>query len=553
MQLVGYNLLSVLLSLNTRDSAMPARSFARASLLVCSLLLSSSWAGTAPGPGDKPRRQQAILQVQDLIARNDLARARALLKRCIRDFPADAGFDNLAGVIEAQSGNYGEAETAFQRAIERDPKLTAAYLNLGRLYQENPAISGSPEKALDIYQRLLKHEPRNAEANYQAASLLFRRREFRRSLARLSHLAQQLQETAQVLSLKCAGYAALGERKKTDEVLARLLASPDLSEADARQIAPVLQAAKREDAVASLLETISRKRALSADLRRALGLAYEASGRLDEARSTLEAFVTSGNLSVSSLLELARIADEQKDYRGSLGYVAHARDLDPGNAAVHYAFGRVCIELELIAEARDSFAKAVALQPDNASYNYAMGAASAFGHDPIAAVPYFQKYLGLKPGDARAELALGEVFFREKDYESALPWFTHALASAETATAAHYYLGAIGLRQGRLDDAEGQLEAALKSSPEYADALAESGYYYFLKRNYLESEKQLKRALEIAPRHYSANFYLLNLYARTKDPRREAQEKVYEELQKQGEEKSQEMLRTVKVRPLDTQ
>src|SRR5581483_6044724 len=217
-------------------------------------------------------------------------------KKYIRDFPEDAGFDNLAGVVEAQSGNYAEAEKAFQKALLRDPKLTAAYLNLGRLYQENPAISRSADKALKVYERLLKYQPRNAQANYQAASLLFRRGEYRQSLSRLANLTPEQRETAQVLSLECAEYAALGARKKTDDLLARLLASPSLSETDARQIAPVLQVAKREDAVVSILETLARKRSLPADLQHTLGLAYEASGKLDQARSALEAFVASGNL-----------------------------------------------------------------------------------------------------------------------------------------------------------------------------------------------------------------------------------------------------------------
>ena len=114
-------------------------------------------------------------------------------------------------------------------------------------------------------------------------------------------------------------------------------------------------------------------------------------------------------------------------------------------------------------------------------------------------------------------------------------------------------MGAIALRQRHLDYAEGQLRAALKGSPSYADALAEFGYYYYLRQNYPESEQQLRRALEIAPRHYSANFYLLSLYIRTKDPRREAQAKFYEDLQKQSDQKSLEVLRTVKVQPFDTQ
>jgi len=57
---------------------------------------------------------------------------------------------------------------------------------------------------------------------------------------------------------------------------------------------------------------------------------------------------------VSSLLELARVAHKQRDYQGALGYLAHARDLEPGNASLHYDFGLVCLDLNLVAEARNS-------------------------------------------------------------------------------------------------------------------------------------------------------------------------------------------------------
>jgi tetratricopeptide (TPR) repeat protein len=211
----------------------------------------------------------------------------------------------------------------------------------------------------------------------------------------------------------------------------------------------------------------------------------------------------------------------------------------------------VCLALELVAEARNSFERAVTLQPENASYNYAMGATSALSRDPSDAVPYFEKYLKLRPQDPRGKLALGAVLFRAKDYDAATPWLTRAAVVPETAAAAHYYLGSLALQEGRWDDAANHLDLALKARPDYTDALAESAHYYFLRKNYAESEKRLRRALEMDPDHFSANFYLLTLYTRTGDPRREAQTKRYEELQKSREQKSLEVLRMVEVRPFE--
>jgi tetratricopeptide (TPR) repeat protein len=105
---------------------------------------------------------------------------------------------------------------------------------------------------------------------------------------------------------------------------------------------------------------------------------------------------------------------------------------------------------------------------------------------------------------------------------------------------------------GHIDDALPQLQSALRAKPDYADAIAELGQYYFLRKNYSEAEKQLQQALRLNPDHMAANFYLLSLYTRTHDPRRESQSKRYDELQELREKKVQEFLRMVEVRPFET-
>jgi tetratricopeptide (TPR) repeat protein len=120
------------------------------------------------------------------------------------------------------------------------------------------------------------------------------------------------------------------------------------------------------------------------------------------------------------------------------------------------------------------------------------------------------------------------------------------------ATKAHYYLGAIALQDGKLDEAQSELQQALQRDPDYTDALAELGQCYLMRKNYEQAEKLIQSALKIDPDHYEANFHLLMLYRRTKDPRQEAQAKRFEELKKLLVEKSQEFLRIVEVRPIET-
>jgi hypothetical protein len=44
------------------------------------------------------------------------------------------------------------------------------------------------------------------------------------------------------------------------------------------------------------------------------------------------------------------VAHDQKDYTGTWGYLAHARELQPNNASIHFFWGIVCIEQDLVVE-----------------------------------------------------------------------------------------------------------------------------------------------------------------------------------------------------------
>jgi tetratricopeptide (TPR) repeat protein len=520
---------------------------------LTAFLCAAHFSLACPKQDHPSERDQKILLIQQLIQDHDLGEANRKILEAAKQYPSYAGLDNLRGIVEAQQGNYAAAERSFHEALEREPQFTGAALNLGRLYQENVTVDPQARrKALDVYLGVLLYDSRNAEANYQSAALLLEQGRYQDSLDHISRLPAESQTGAQTWSIVCADYAALGSSERTNEAAERLLSDPTFSEPDARQALLGLRAGKRDDLIVALLAGLEKRQPLSPELLRVMGLAYEKTERLGEARAALERSIPPDNLKVGSLLELARVARKQRDYQGALGYLAHARDLEPDNAGVHYYFGLVCLDLNLVAEARNSFEKAVQIEPENPEYNYAMGATSTFRHDPGEAVPYFEKYLKLKPRDPRGKLALGAALFRAKDYEAAVPRLTEAALIPETATAAHYYLGAMALQERRLDAARIELELALKGKPDYADALAELGQYYLVQKDYSQAENHIRRALRIDPDHYSANFYLLTLYSRTRDARLEAQSKRFDDLKKLLAEKMQEFLRIVEVRPLET-
>lgn len=503
-----------------------------------------------PAAAAPPPLAESLARARDLLEQGDRVRARAELMRALAAHPSDPLALNFLGVVEAQDGNYRVAEGRFRAALRAAPRLTDAYLNLGRLYQEISATDGgAPRKALDTYEALLRYEPSHPEALYQSAVLLQVRGDFALSLERVSRLPDAPRQRAQVLAVRCADEAGLGHRAEADRAADALLARPELAEMDVLPILPVLSGHQRDDLALRLLEGLRARGLASADGLQRLGAAHEAAGRFDAAREALEASAASRPEAVPILLDLARVAWKAGDRRGALGYLAHARGLDPKDARIHFLFGMICVELDLGVEAYNSLKQAVALEPESASYNYGMGAVSLHRRDASEAVPYFRKYASLKPDDPRGPLAVGVAGFMARDFESARPELERAARSASTAAAANYFLGRIAREENDVDRALALVDKALQTEPGYADAWAERGLLHLRKREMEAAEKDLRRCLELEPANYLGNLHLLAVYQRSRDPRQEEQARRVEELSAQREQKAEEFRRIIEVRP----
>ena len=87
-----------------------------------------------------------------------------------------------------------------------------------------------------------------------------------------------------------------------------------------------------------------------------------------------------------------------------------------------------------------------------------------------------------------------------------------------------------------------EIERALELNPGLADAWAELGLIQTRSKEHERAEQSLTKALTIAPEHYEASVNLATLYARTKDPRREAQAAKVSALIEQREARAQQFL-----------
>ncbi|MEW5977293.1 MAG: tetratricopeptide repeat protein [Acidobacteriota bacterium] len=489
-----------------------------------------------------------LREVQQLIQENKLDRAETQLTAYLGKYPKEPVAHSFLGVIQAQQGKMEAAEASFKEAILYGPRMAGPYLNLGRLYLENASrFPDAQQKALTVYDQLLQFQPDQVEAAYQTAVLLQHLGQFSKSQSRLARLPSAEQNRAQALAVQLANRVKMNDTRQSHELAARLVSSPDLVEPDVLSVLPFLDS--HPALRVQLLEGLAR-RGLAGPLSwHQLGLAYEAENQWKEARQALERAAQGSPRLAVLLLDLARVAHKQGDLTGALGYLAHARDLKPGDPGIHFFFGMVCVEQNLPLEARKSLEQAVKLDDGNPYYHYALGAVLLQDRDPSLAIPQFERFCQLLPDDIRGRFSLGVAYFYSSQYEPARKQLEAVAADPRTAAAAQYFLARVAKQAGNLDEATARLRSSLAANPDYAEAHAEMGLMHIRNKEYAEAEKSLRRALELDPESYLANMNLLNLYQRTKDPRMAEQTQRFEEIKKKRSEEQQALLRTIEVRP----
>jgi tetratricopeptide (TPR) repeat protein len=518
--------------------------------VVLFLCLGSSLVAASPRLQDDLAPRATLQEIAVLLERGDLGAATRAVEPALKAHPADPLLHNLAGVIAARQGAFEPAESHFQTSIRLAPQAPAAYENLGRLYQEradgNPAMRA---KAMAIYRRLLDINPANVEGMFQSGFLLALDGQFAASRAMLARLPEEVRQRPQALAVLAADLDGAGDTAAARAAADALAVHPALTEADVLAVLPAMPVGTGDAMAARMLDALDRRALASPRALQVLAAIHVRGARFADARQLLERAAAAGGASAALLMELAQTAIKLKDFKGALGYLAHARSLEPANATVHFLFGMVCVQENLGREAYESMKKAVELDPENPLVNYAMGAVATHRHEPSESVPYFEKYVRLKPDDPRGHFALGAARFYSNQFEEARPELERAARAPETATGAHYFLGRIARQANDLPAARREIEQALQLNTGLADAWAELGLIQTRSSEYAQAEQSLTKALAIDPDHYAASVNLATLYARTKDPRREAQAARVATLMENRDARAQEFLRIIEVVP----
>ena len=345
--------------------------FVQITPLSFTLLLAASLSLPAPAFAQAAKKSSAAKQAahpsateillrdaQQALERNDYSAAADLYGKFLADHPAEAFAHFQLAYCFTALKRRAEAQAEYRKAIELDPKMGAAYLNLGLLLLENDpgaaapvllkAIELLPAKAEPHYLAGTALErsgnPANAAEHYrQAATLDESKWEYRIALARVLLATKQVadaeKEFRKSLELR-PNYAParLG--------LAQcLIAQQKLPEAT--------------DALHAYLETTPN----DSETRLQLASLYADQSRYDEALKELDLVSPGADPSPEADRLRIDLLFRSKHYADSVAPLRRLLAREPNDAALHGRLGRVLLQQRDFLGAQQELVAAFKLDP----------------------------------------------------------------------------------------------------------------------------------------------------------------------------------------------
>jgi tetratricopeptide (TPR) repeat protein len=412
---------------------------------------------------------------------------------------------NNVGVVRAHCQDVEAAHLAFQRAIELQPELDDAQLNLGLLWTR----TGELKKSLNLHRELLTRESNRPEAWNGLGSALLgldrvdeARKAFARSvelnpkytparynlsfaLSRLGDHESALRETKNALELDpyytTARYKlSIDLQYEGSEVWAPELGAPELVEPETKGVRDFDFEPTVLDELFNELEGAEPPKPLRTP-GRTLQLArdYLASGLYEQALSEATQAVRAGADRVEGAVVIAEIYSQRGLYGEALERFSEARSLGDQVRALA-GMARCLLQLDRLEEA------------------------GAVAEELLPSVGTNVDYL----------LTVGEVLTRLGDAKRAMEILDIALQQRPHDPLVQRHVARAALASGDRRRAKGAYRQAITSDPDYAAARVELGQMLLDEGAFEEAEKEIRRALELVPTYEEANLVLADLFQR---------------------------------------
>jgi tetratricopeptide (TPR) repeat protein len=417
------------------------------------------------------------------------------------------------GTAYFDQAHYAEAIVEFRRAIQLDPKHSAARVKLAEAFERNRDAAN----ALREYVRAADLLPDNADIQLRAGSYLLLAQQYEDAKGRADRVLAQSPANVDALILRGNALAGLADFDGAVAQYEDAIAA-DPARHEAFLSLGAIQSAQRKPQEA---EATFKKAVAAAPREVAPGLALAnflwSSGRPAEAESALKAALAiqpenpMANRALGVFYMATGRTAEAEDYFKALAATTGNTTGAVATLAQYYATTNRRPEARKLLEelAKRSDARSLA--------TVRLAALDAQEGQTVQGLTRLKEYLAKNPNDTSALLLSGELLARDGKRDEGLAATKAAIAIDPSSYRAHDLAGQILAQSDRPEEAIQEYEKALRFEARPLDAALQLARLHLARGAADKSATYAQQALALDPRNAAAQSLLIRSYLRGGD------------------------------------
>src|SRR3984893_7964639 len=447
-----------------------------------------------------------LTEAEALLREGRIADAKSKIQGELHRKPANAKAYDLLGVACVNEKDFPGALEAFQHALQLAPNSMRTRNSIANVYVEQ----GKLDLAELWLRTILRVAPANRDANYNLGLVLLAKDAPAKAIIYFQRVRPANRESKFNLT---RAYLLAG---KSAEVLksATELSNENKDDVQLHFTLGVLLASQKQYRAAQLeLEKANTLQPETFEILHNLGQTHLRGGEYPKAELALNRALKLKPDSPETLYLLAQVYADQKRPVDALELLVRAHKLAPQNTDVIFLLARVSMTQNYFEDAIPLLESGLQIAPKRADLHAALGESYFMSGKAEKAIDEFKSLIALDPS-ARSYAFMGLSYRHLGRFDEAKKYFQEGLKLDRRNASCLFNMGFIEERQGNHAAAETFFQDALKSNPDYSEALVELANLRIANKKFEEAVELLRHYVKVS-RDPAAGYYKLAMVERS--------------------------------------
>src|SRR5258706_7050318 len=479
--------------------------------MVAILFCVAPFIAQQPATNRTPRKESVkaasplLTQAEALLREGRIADAKSKIQEELQRDPVNAEAYDLLGVACVNEKDFPAAVEAFQHALQLAPNSTRTRNSIASVH----VAQGKLDLAEQEFRSVLRVAPANRDANYNLGLVLLAQNAPAKAIPYFQRVRPVNRESNFNLTRAylLAGKTSEGLRSATE------LSNENKDDVQLHFTLGVLLASQKQYRAAQLeLEKANALQPETLEMLHNLGQTYVLPGEYPKAELVLNRALKRKPDSPETLYLLAQVYADQKKPVDALELLMRAHKLAPQNTDVIFFLARVSMTQNYFEDAIPLLESGMQIAPKRADLHAALGESYFMSGKTEKAIDEFKSLIALDPS-ARSYAFMGLSYRHLGRFDEAKKYFQEGLKVDPSNVSCLFNMGYIEERQGNHAAAETLFQQALKSKPDYSEALLELANLRIANKKFDEAAVLLRRYVKVT-RDPASGYYKLAMVER---------------------------------------